>query len=102
MPIHYQIIKSMYIMNTTNPNCFAYTTDELLIELLGRVRVDTFDRMRVTIKVSVVKRKHPGYIGELADLAVRHNLDLYNDTKLERFVRTVAERLEVKASKEIC
>jgi hypothetical protein len=82
-------------MNTTNPNCFTYATDELLIELLGGVRVDTFDRMRVTIKVSVTNRKHPQHTSETAGLAVRHNLDLYNDTQLEKFIRRVAEKLEV-------
>jgi hypothetical protein len=80
-------------MNTTNPNCFTYTTDELLIELLGGVRVDTFDRMRVTMKVTVVNRKHAQHLNneELAGLSVRHNLDLYNDTQVEKFVRRVAE-----------
>ncbi|MFN3664863.1 MAG: hypothetical protein ACK4S0_01815 [Sediminibacterium sp.] len=75
-------------MNTENANCFIYETDELLIELLGGVRVEGLDRMRVTMKVSVVNRKHPNnavgtspqYTNELADLAIRHNLDLYNDT----------------------
>ena len=83
------------MLNTENPNCFTYSTDELLIELLGGVRIDTLDRMRVTMKVSVTNRKHPQYASETADLAVRHNLDLYNDTQVEKFVRTVAERLEV-------
>jgi hypothetical protein len=83
-------------MNTENTNCFIYScdaagageTDELLIELLGGVRVEGLDRMRVTMKVSVVNREHPNnavgtspqYTNELADLAIRHNLDLYNDT----------------------
>jgi len=80
---------------TTNPHCFTYTTDELLIELLGGVRIDTLDRMRVTIKVTVVKRKHANQVGELTGLAVRHNLDLYNDTQVEKFIRRVAESLEV-------
>lgn len=83
------------MMNTTSPHCFTYTTDELLIELLGGIRIDTLDRMRVTIKVSVTNRKHPQYTSETADLAVRHNLDLYNDTQLEKFIRRVAEKLEV-------
>ena len=83
-------------LNTTNPHCFPYQTDELLIELLGGVRVETLDRMRVTIKVTVVNRKHAGYLAnpELAGLSVRHNLDLYNDTQVEKFVRRVAEKLE--------
>lgn len=44
-------------LNTTNPHCFTYKAEELLLELLGGVRTDTLDRMRVTIKVSVVKGK---------------------------------------------
>ncbi len=68
-------------LNTTNPNCFTYQTDELLIELLGGVRVDGLDRMRVTMKVTVVNRKYIEYLNNevLAGLSVRHNLDLYND-----------------------
>ena len=83
-------------LNTTNPHCFTYKTEELLIELLGGVRIDTLDRMRVTMKVTVVNRKHAGYLNnpELAGLSVRHNLDLYNDTQVEKFVRRVAEKLE--------
>jgi len=83
-------------LQTTNPNCFTYQTEELLIELLGGVRSDGLDRMRVTMKVTVVNRKHAGYLTnpELAGLSVRHNLDLYNDTQVEKFVRRVAEKLE--------
>ncbi|NCI50651.1 hypothetical protein GWC95_12000 [Sediminibacterium roseum] len=68
-------------MNTENPNCFVYEAGELKIELLGGVRIDTLDRMRVTMKVTVVNRKHKQYMDneELAGLSVRHNLDLYND-----------------------
>ncbi len=84
-------------LNTTNPNCFTYQTEELLIELLGGVRVEGLDRMRVTMKVTLVSRKHGGYLTnpELAGLSVRHNLDLYNDTQVDKFVRRVAEKLEI-------
>lgn len=83
-------------LNTTNPYRFTYRTDELLIELLGGIRIDTLDRMRVTIKITVVNRKHKVYLNndELAGLSVRHNLDLYNDTQVEKFVRRVVEKLE--------
>lgn len=52
--------------------------------------------MRVTMKVTVVNRKHACYLTnpELAGLSVRHNLDLYNDTRVEKFVGRVAEKLE--------
>jgi len=83
-------------LETTNPHCFTYQTEELLIELLGGMRIEGLDRMRVTIKVTVINRKHAGYLNnkELAGLSVRHNLDLYNDTQVEKFVRRVAEKLE--------
>lgn len=83
-------------LNITNPHCFTYQTEELLIELVGGVRVEGLDRMRVTMKVTVVNRKHAAYLSnpELAGLSVRHNLDLYNDTQVEKFVRRVAEKLE--------
>jgi len=58
-------------LETTNLNCFTYKTDELQIELLGGVRIDTLDRMRVTIKVTVANRKHQEYLSnpELAGLS---------------------------------
>lgn len=83
-------------LETTNPHCFTYQTEELLIELLGGVTVEGLDRMRVTMKITVVNRKHAGYLNnpELTGLSVRHNLDLYNDTQVEKFVRRIAEKLE--------
>lgn len=86
-------------LNTTNPHCFTYQTEELMIELLGGVRVQGLDRMRVTMNVTVMNRKHQQYLNnaELAGLSVRHNLDLYNDTQVEKFVRRVAEKLETSA-----
>jgi hypothetical protein len=51
-------------INTENTNCFIYTTDELVIELLEGIRGEGLDRMIVTMKVSVVNRKHsPQYCG---------------------------------------
>jgi hypothetical protein len=83
-------------LNTTNPHCFVYITEDLLIELLGGIRIDSLNRMRVTIKVTVVNRKNADYLtnSELAGLSVRHNLDLYNDRQVEKFVRRVSEKLE--------
>lgn len=83
-------------LNTTNPNSFIYKTEELLIELLSGMIIDPLERMRLTIKVTVINRKNAGYLNnaELAGLSVRHNLDLYNDTHAEKFVRRVAEMLE--------
>jgi len=58
------------ILETANPNCFTYKIDELLIELLGGIRIDTLDRMRVTMKVTVINRKQVEYLDD-PELACR-------------------------------
>ena len=80
---------------TTNLYCFSYTIEELLTELLGGVKIDTLDRMRVTYKSNCSQQKiYHLHNAELAGLSVRHNLDLYNDVQVEKFIRRVAEKLE--------
>ena len=73
-------------LDTTNKDHLNYTHPPLGIALLGGIRLDGLDRMRVTVKVQV---EH---------LSIRHNLDLYNDNQVEKLVRKVAERLEVGTS----
>lgn len=87
-------------INTGNPEAISYTTDELGFTILGGIRLDGLDRLRVTLKIEVINRKLKHYLNnpELADLAVRHNVDLYNDTQVEKLIRKTAERLEVGIS----
>jgi hypothetical protein len=72
--------------NTHNPEQLIYENSILTIEVLGGVRLEGLDRMRVTLKVSLNQSEIP---------PLRHNLDLYNDTQLEKFIRKIADRLEV-------
>lgn len=72
--------------DTGNPDQLIYVNSILTIEVLGGVRLEGLDRMRVTLKVS---------LGESEIPPIRHNLDLYNDTQLEKFIRKIAERLEI-------
>lgn len=58
-------------LNTEDLHLFVYEERELRVELLGSVRMDTLERMRVTIKVSVTNMTHPQYTSEAASLAVR-------------------------------
>lgn len=48
------------------------------------------------MKVTVINKKHQQCLNnaELAGLSVRHNLDLYNNIQVEKFVRRVALKLE--------
>lgn len=65
-----------------------YRTEEgLEIMVLGGIRLEGLDRLRVTLKI---KAQH---------LSIRHSLDLYNDDQQQKLIRKVAERLEVRTSK---
>lgn len=72
--------------DTINPDHIIYRNGMLDITVLGGVRLEGLDRMRVTLKVQV---EH---------LSIRHNLDLYNDNQVDKLVRKVAEKLEVGTS----
>lgn len=87
-------------LNYNNPEAITYVTEELGFTILGGIRIDGLDRLRVTLKIEVVNRKFKHYLNnaELADLAIRHNIDLYNDTQVEKLIRKTAERLEVGSS----
>lgn len=76
-------------LNTENPDQLVYAHEFLKITVLGGIKLEGLDRMRVTLKI------------ELKDTGVpplRHNLDLYNDTQVEKLIRKASERLEVGTS----
>ena len=87
-------------INTTNPEAITYQTDQIQYTVLGGVKLDGLDRLRVTLKIEVINRKFKHYLNnpDIADLALRQNLDLYNDTQVEKLIRKIAERLEVGSS----
>jgi predicted transcriptional regulator len=87
-------------INFSNPEAITYHTEELGFTILGGIRIEGLDRLRVTLKIEVIDRKFKHYLNspELANLAIRHNIDLYNDTQLEKLIRKTAERLEVGSS----
>ena len=74
----------------TNPDHLLYTPGMLDIAILGGVRLEGLDRMRVTLKINLAESSETS--------ALRHNLDLYNDTQVEKLIRRVAEKLEVGTS----
>jgi hypothetical protein len=84
-------------INVANSEAITYQTEELGFTILGGIRIDGLDRLRVTMKIEVINRKYEHYLNnpDIANLAVRHNLDLYNDVQVEKLIRKTAERLEV-------
>lgn len=76
-------------LNTTNQEQLIYENDLLQLTVLGGIKLEGLDRMRVTIKLQLQESSRP---------PIRHNLDLYNDVQLEKFIRKCAEKLEVGTS----
>lgn len=87
-------------INTTNPDAITYSTEEIGFTILGGIKLEGLDRLRVTLKIEILNRKFKHYLNnpDIADLALRQNLDLYNDTQAEKLIRKAAERLEVGSS----
>src|SRR6218665_2075466 len=79
----------MHALLTDNPDQLIYNNTFLQFTVLGGVRLDGLDRMRVTLKVELPENARP---------PLRHNLDLYNDVQTEKFIRKIAERLEVSTT----
>ncbi len=73
-------------LRTENPDHITYDHPPMQIAILGGIRLEGLDRMRVTLKV------------QIEHLSLRHNLDLYNDNQTEKLIRKIAERLEVGTS----
>jgi len=75
-------------LDTSNPNSYKYTTKHLEIHILGGIKTNKLESLRITL--SIQKLKHNNVL--------RHTIDLYNDNQVEKFVRKVAERLEIGTS----
>jgi len=83
-------------LNTTNPESLIYANDMLKQTVLGGIKLEGLDRMRVTLKVEL--NDLPDRQAGSSRPPVRHNLDLYNDNQLEKFIRKIAEKLEIGTS----
>jgi len=81
--ITHKYFSTMEPLNTQNPEHITWKYEQLSFAILGGIRLEGLDRLRVTIKT------------EFKTIAIRHNLDLYNDGQLEKLVRKYAERFEI-------
>jgi len=79
----------MNTFDTSNSNHFIFKTDALEVHILGGLNTYGLDRMRVTLKVNRAEDEFH---------ALRHNIDLYNANSVEKFVRKLAEFLELGTS----
>lgn len=76
------------MLDTSNPNNYEYTTKHLEIHILGGLKTNKMESLRVTISLQKPEQYN----------VVRQSIDLYNDNQIEKLVRKVAERLEIGTS----
>lgn len=75
-------------LDTSNPNNYQYTTKHLEIHILGGLKLNKLESLRITLSIQKPQQYN----------VLRHSIDLYNDNQVEKFTRTVAERLEIGTS----
>ena len=79
-------------LNTSNPDYITYQKGALKCVLLGGISIQQIDRLRVTLLLERVPKLSPLH-------SIRQSgLDLYNDSFVEKFGRTAAEKLEIGTS----
>jgi len=76
------------MLDTSNPNNYEYITKHLELHVLGGIKTNKLESLRITLSIQKLKQEN----------ILRHTLDLYNDNQVEKFVRKVAERLEIGTS----
>jgi len=76
------------MLDTSNPNNYQYTTKYLEIHILGGLKRNKLESLRITLSI---QKKSTAEI-------LRQSIDLYNDNQVEKFVRKIAERLEIGTS----
>jgi len=79
----------MSTFDTSQPDNLTYQNEVVQLTVLGGIKLEGLDRMRATLKIERKKSTRP---------ALRHNLDLYNDTQVDKLTRKAAEKLEIGTS----
>lgn len=89
--------KLMNKLNASDKNQLIYQNQLLKITVLGGIRIEGLDRLRVTLKIQIKanNKEADDETGVTTGTALRHNLDLYNDTQVEKLIRKTAVKLEI-------
>lgn len=73
----------MTTLHTTNPLHLTWQYEAIDITILGGIKLEGLDRLRVTLKI------------DNGSDTIRHNIDLYNDRQAEQLIRKAAERFGI-------
>jgi predicted transcriptional regulator len=78
----------MNLLDTSNSYNYNYTTKTLEIHILGGIKTNKLESLRVTLSIQKLE----------AHTVLRQSIDLYNDNLVEKLVRKCAERLGIGTS----
>jgi hypothetical protein len=87
------------MLDTSNSYNYNYTTKALEIHILGGIKTNKLESLRVTL--SIQKSHLPTASSQREEnysTVLRQSIDLYNDNLVEKLVRKCAERLEIGTS----
>ena len=84
------------MLDTSNPYNYNYKTKALEIHILGGIKTNKLESLRVTLSIQKLNA-HNTSTGSVHSI-LRQSIDLYNDNLVEKLVRKCAERLEVGTS----
>ena len=76
----YKMSMQLLKLQVTNAEQLVYDNGLLILTVLGGVKLEGLDRMRVTLKLELPDSPRP---------PLRHNLDLYNDNQLEKLIELI-------------
>lgn len=74
-------------LNIQNAEHLIYEDDKLQINVLGGIKIEGLERLRVTLKIKKNDKTEK--------TALRDSLDLYQDDAVEKIIRKAAVRLEI-------
>jgi 2-succinyl-5-enolpyruvyl-6-hydroxy-3-cyclohexene-1-carboxylate synthase len=86
-------------LDTSNSYNYKYATKALEIHILGGIKTNKLESLRVTL--SIQKSHLPTASSQREEnysAVLRQSIDLYNDNLVEKLVRKCAERLEIGTS----
>jgi DNA primase len=80
-------------LHTENPELLLYENGVLNITVLGGIKINGLDRLRVTLKLEHKSHSHL--------LPLRHNLDLYNKGQVDQLCTQAAQSLDISTPEAV-
>lgn len=80
-------------LHTSNPELLFYENGVLNVTVLGGIKINGLDRLRVTLKIEHKGKNHL--------LPLRHNLDLYNKGQVDQLCTQAAQSLDISTPEAI-